>query len=132
MHTIRGFMKNIYRQLIDYLEKQDTPIKADNLALVLNVSVRSIKNYISDINKIYPNLISSSRNGYKLNNNHSIKPQNNNVLSIQDRIKYTITTLLQQIDGIDIDDLADELFVSTSTLKNYLIKVKRQDRKSVV
>ncbi len=109
-----------------------SPRTATYLADSLNVSVRSIKNYVSEINQEFSGTISSSNTGYAvdkvkikliLNNLESNIPQTSN-----ERIVYVINKLLKynMNKEINIYDLSDELYISLSTLKNDLNKVKRK------
>ena len=53
--------KELIRALFDL-----QPANTNLLANHLNVSVRSIKNYVREINEEYPEAIHSSREGYRL------------------------------------------------------------------
>ena len=57
-------MKNHLIQLIRILKQSEAPITSSSLANVLNVSPRSVKSYITEINETLPGTISSSRKGY--------------------------------------------------------------------
>lgn len=127
---MRSQCKQIIRLLLE-----NRPRSAANLAEELKVSVRSIKNYVREINDEYPDTISSSRNGYSVDQENALKilseatyhiPQNSN-----ERLVYIINSLLnsnkKQI--LDVYDLCDELYISLSTLKIELNKVKRALKK---
>ena len=122
-------MKEKQLLLIKALMDSSGWVTANALANILEVSSRSIKNYIAEINKDYHNTISSSREGYKINtikasnildDNQSLLPQ-----SSQDRVTY-ILILLVKGDPVDVFSVCDDLFISLSTLKNELKKVKRK------
>lgn len=118
-------------KLLNYLQAQDDWTTASQLSSKLNVSLRSIKNYISEIKEVDPNLIISSRNGYKVN-----KPEFQAFLKAVDslvpqtpdeRIDYIIFKLVKTNEKyIDIYDLSEEMYVSEATLKSDLYKVKRR------
>lgn len=123
---MRSQSKHIIRLLLE-----NHPRTSTNLAEELKVSVRSIKNYVREINDEYPDTISSSRKGYAVNQENALKilsessqhiPQNSS-----ERIVYIINSLLNNTKKqiLDVYDLCDELFISLSTLKNELNKVKR-------
>lgn len=124
-------MKAKYDKLIQILN-ENQPCTASILANKLNVSERSIKTYIHDINKQYPFTILSSRKGYSINN-ESISnlfddlkdqiPQTSN-----DRVVYILKKMIQHKinTAINIYDLCDEMYISLSTVKIELKKVKRK------
>lgn len=61
-------MKKKQTELLRYLSGQSHPIKSTELANALQISSRSVKNYVSDINFLYnKKIILSSRQGYQLN-----------------------------------------------------------------
>jgi lichenan operon transcriptional antiterminator len=116
-------------KLLNYLQSQDNWTTASQLSLKLNVSLRSIKNYISEIKETDSNLIISSGKGYKVNKpelqtflktTNSLIPQ-----SPDERIDYIIMELVKAKEKfIDIYDLCQEIYVSEATLKSDLHKVK--------
>jgi len=118
-------------KLLSYLQNQDDWTTSLQLSLKLNVSLRSIKNYISEIKKANPNLIISSRNGYKVNKpevqtfikaNDSLLPQ-----TPEERIDYIIIKLIKTIEeSVNIYDLSQEIYISEATLKVDLQKVKNK------
>ncbi len=120
-------MRKKQQELISYLYTSNQKVTADTLAKVLNLSVRTIKSYIAELNMSYPHLISSSNRGYTINKkqasfllhcDHDI-PQD-----YEGRYIYIVKKmLLQKQDYIDIFDLCDELFISYSTLKKDLHKM---------
>ena len=57
-------MRNQQIQLIKILQNSDAPITSSTLANALNMSPRSIKSYINEINEMLPETIASSRKGY--------------------------------------------------------------------
>ena len=61
-------MKKKQSELIKYLSENNKPVNSKELAHALNISSRSIKNYVHEINELYgKNIILSSRSGYELN-----------------------------------------------------------------
>lgn len=60
-------MRKKQQKLISYLYASNQKITADSLAKRLNLSVRTIKSYIAELNMSYPHLISSSNRGYIIN-----------------------------------------------------------------
>ncbi|OPJ62580.1 BglG family transcription antiterminator [Clostridium oryzae] len=116
-------------KVLNYLQNQDDWTTSLQLSLKLNVSLRSIKNYISEVKKENPDLIISSRNGYKVNKPevqiflkaaNSLIPQ-----TPEERIDYIIIKLVKIAEkSIDIYELSQEIYVSEATLKADLHKVK--------
>lgn len=122
-------MKPNQLKLIRILMEQPQSIKANLLAGKMGVSLRTIKSYIHEINEEFPETVISSRNGYNIctekakriiDNSHSHIPQTS-----KERVTYILNKLIRQKHAIDVYDLSDELYVSLSTLKNELNKVKR-------
>lgn len=121
-------MKNQQMQLIKILKEADAPITSSSLANALNVSPRSVKSYINEINETLPDTISSSRKGYLidktkadelLEESKSLIPQTKD-----ERVNYIINALIKR-GLVNTYDFCDELFVSYSTLKNDLVSVRR-------
>src|SRR5690554_2509888 len=103
---------------------EDKPRSAKYLAVKLEVSTRSINAYVAQINRIaMDTLIHSSSMGYFINKQEGIKvlssiketiPENYN-----ERVIYIIKKMFtNQNKKINIYDLAEELFVSESTIKS--------------
>ncbi|MBQ1323446.1 MAG: PRD domain-containing protein [Erysipelotrichaceae bacterium] len=121
-------MKKHLIQLIRILKQSEAPITSSSLANALNVSPRSVKSYITEINDTLPDTITSSRKGYVidkekaeelLNESKSLIPQTKD-----ERVSYIINRLIKQ-GVLNAYDLCDEMFVSYSTLKNDLVAVRR-------
>lgn len=112
------------------LEQQ--PATALMLAERMQVSVRSIKNYVREINEELQGTILSSRYGYRVNIEHVKKllnEQNDNVpQSSKERVIYILNQLLKHHNNepVNVYDLCDQMYISISTLKNELQKVKRK------
>lgn len=58
--------QNNQEELLNILSSTTNWISAKELATMLNVSERTIRNYIARTNKSHDNLIETSRNGYKI------------------------------------------------------------------
>lgn len=92
------------------------------------VSERSIKTYVSQINQISPGAIFSSPKGYVLNR-EKIEgtledPSESLPQTSKDRVNHIISTIIKT-GPQDSFELCDTLFISYSTLKAELRKVKR-------
>lgn len=113
------------------LESQ--PCTANTLADRLGVSVRSIKNYVHEINEEMPHTITSSREGYSIDV-HAAKEILNEGDEIRtpqtsdERVVFILNQLINhhKSEPVNIYDLCDEMYISLSTLKNELQKVKRR------
>ena len=115
-------------QIVRFLKDKDTPTTSVVLADELNVSPRSIKTYIGEINDLYPDSISSSRKGYMLDSEMAEKmlEESKSVIpqTSEERVAYIINRLVKK--GVtDAYDLCDEMFISYSTLKSDLVKVRK-------
>lgn len=123
-------MKPKYLTLIRCLLESNI-MTAKTLAERLGVSARSIKNYVQDINLEYPNCIISSREGYHIDMSIAKqaldKSQSHIPQTSKERVVYILSSLMNHNNNepVNIYDLSDEMYISLSTLKNELQKVKR-------
>ena len=118
--------------ILKFLSSQDSWVTSFSMSALLNISIRSIKSYISDINYLSPGLIESSRMGFFVNDKERLAkvisekkllfaPQ-----SSEDRKRYIFRKLLLEDGNYDLDKLADELCISSLTLMNELPKIKTE------
>lgn len=130
-------MNKKHSQLINYLLEQNTPITSNNLADILEVSVRSIKNYITEINNNQYGLkvISSTKKGYLINKVVakkilSFSKVNNGIpKNYTERSFYIIKQfLINNFLYLDLYELCDTLYVSYSTLKTDIAKMNKTFR----
>lgn len=110
------------RAFLNYLEAQNDWITASALANHFKVSTRTIRNYVSAINKD-KQIISASQNGYKLMTRE--RQENTPSSQTQDtpskRINLILKELIINTEGLDIFDLSEKIFVSTSTIENDIV-----------
>lgn len=125
-------MKKKEQELLNYLSEFSKPIRSAEIANALDISVRSIKNYVHNINSLYgKNIILSSRNGYELNlqNNYSLVLTNSSQQipqTLEERSFFIIKQLvLNHSAHIEIFDLCDSLCVSYSTVKSIISKMNK-------
>lgn len=125
-------MKKKEQELLNYLSEFNKPIRSAEIANALDISVRSVKNYVHNINSLYgKNIILSSRNGYELNlqNNYSLVLTNSSdhiPQTLEERSFFIIKQLvLNHSVQIEIFDLCDSLCVSYSTVKSIISKMNK-------
>lgn len=119
--------EKLVRLLLDH-----QPATAQVLAERMQVSVRSIKNYVREINNELKGTVQSSRDGYHIDLNNVkklLKEQTDNVpQSSKERVIYILNQLLNHHNNepVNVYDLCEQMYISMSTLKNELQKVKRK------
>lgn len=124
-------MRNKKLDVLTYLQKNATWKTASEISAALGYSVRSIKSYICDLNSLMPDMILSSHKGFLLHNlefaNKLINTQNNGLPQTkEERISYIIKKLVAEDTPYNLDQLADDLFVSPLTLQNELFTLKTE------
>ena len=114
-------MRAVHRQLIRSLVS-NSPQTAATLAETLDVSVRSVRTYVREINTSCPGILTSTPVGYTIDRNLAadvLKTDDGERFgSSKERSDYIVNHLIVQPDGdpIDLWDLCDEMSVSMSTL----------------
>ncbi len=120
-----------YKRLLRLLSRSQL-MTSTELANALGVSVRTVKTYVRAINEDWPGAISSSRAGYRLDTEVARPLFSGTTERIpqtsDERVVYIIDRLIDNDADphIDVHDLCDELYISLSTLKNDLTKVKKK------
>lgn len=120
--------------LIDYLRTKDYAT-SEEMANYLTVSKRTIKKDLDrlkkNINSVNEYLISTPSKGYYLNKSYCFEVEGrvlsrdkDLILNNYDRVAYLIQKLLLLGVPIRYEDLADELFISVSSLKQDMSKVR--------
>lgn len=119
-------MNEISNKIIAFLEQHNNWTTSKELSTEFQLSTRTIKKYISDINISSPNLIESSRQGYRINsqilNNLRTELNQNNIIpqTPEERLNYILKTLLikkHSQNQANIYDFMNELYVSESTFR---------------
>lgn len=124
-------MRTVEKELIKILRQEKTAT-AKTLSAKLEVSLRSVKNYVQSINRQFPEAIISSNRGYALNQDvvqKMMKSQTSLVPQTSyERIVYVENRLLNHdaAGSLNLYDLCDEIFVSYSTLKKEISSIKRE------
>lgn len=127
-------IRNKCKELIKIMLDNESYMTASQLAALLNVSERSVKNYISEINNLENGIVISSRKGYTIVEEKAKEllydtsqqlPQTSS-----ERVNYIITKIItNDANGdkkTDLYELADNLHVSYETIKKDLPKVKNR------
>ncbi|MGT2784028.1 BglG family transcription antiterminator [Streptococcus merionis] len=120
-------MNKKQEQLLQLLSEHTT-LTASALAHYLSVSVRTVKNYVKEINEEFPNTVISSHSGYSIANclpRYIFQEQTSNQ-TVEERHSHILIKILSAERPVDAFDLADDLFVSYSTLQTDLRKIRKQ------
>ncbi|MGB7594377.1 MAG: BglG family transcription antiterminator [Erysipelotrichaceae bacterium] len=121
-------MKSKVLLFLTILNDADDWMTANQLSAKTDISVRTIKNYVSEINALEPGTILSSQSGYKIDKEKSdlyMKKTDSPISQgSQERVNHLITRLIKSKTPLDIYDVSDELFVSLSTVKSDLPKIR--------
>lgn len=118
-------MKINEKKLIKMMKEAPDWVTATYIADTFHVSTRTIRNYIKQVNALYPDLIESSYKGYRLypNNDYEliqpIQKEDN-----RERQIYILKRLVNASNNISVYDLADELYISDSQFNRDLNSVK--------
>lgn len=101
-------------------------LTAAQLSDHLSCSVRSIKTAVSNLNELYPESIISSRNGYRLGSKIPQLPDtaSHSPETSEERKAFILRKLLLEEPEMNIELLAEKLFISFSTLSNELPQLK--------
>lgn len=117
------------KELLQILVNAEGRMTSRELACHLNVSSRTVRNYIGVINSEHKNLIKSSNKGYILDRGRAKKLITESTLSIpvtqDDRVLFILKRLVQT-GSIDIYDISEALMVSPETIKKDLSLVKEK------
>lgn len=116
--------KDKLNELIYVLKNSSSWLSSATLSKIIGVSERTVRNYINEINENQNGIIQSSKNGYRIIEEHQDIPTKA-ISEIDERSSLVLSKLLVAKDGISAFDLADELHVSESTIMNNVIpKIK--------
>ena len=125
-------MKKKLKELLAYLSQQQYASTSTEIANALQISTRSVKNYVSEINALYnKKIIFSSRNGYELNHQVScdllLKKEEEILPQTSDeRASYIVRQLvIEHTSHLDLFDLCEYLCVSYSTIKSDIAKMNK-------
>lgn len=120
-----------YFPLIQCLVRQDDWVTSSYLSVQLDISIRTVKSYVGAIQDEQPLLIESSPKGYRIDktmalallaSTHQIVPQ-----TPGERQRFLAHRLIEQNNQpLDIYDIAEEIYVSDSTIKADLRKLRKK------
>ena len=120
-----------HRNLIRCLPQDGSLVTAKELAARLDVSVRSVKSYISEISAELPHFIESTRKGYRANfdffSEKELYSENSYPDTQQKRILYMIRRLLEnRPHTLSIVDFEAEMLVGDATIRKDLPAMRRK------
>lgn len=113
----------------------ENPSNAARLSDILDVSIRTIRTYVKQINEVHDGMIISSQDGYTVNRKLAFQALQTDEKRLpqtkEERVSFIITQLLnvQKNKSVCIFDLEDELFVSESTMRKDLKSIARKLKK---
>ena len=117
--------------IIKILLNSVEPVSSLALSQEIGCSTKTIQNEIKEINKELKNceIVSIRGVGYKIEGNLDDIDIKNSDLYNYDRVEYIIKKIINisstEKDTIKLEDLADSMYVSLSTVKNDLKEVKK-------
>lgn len=122
-------MKQIEKDLLIYLLSHNDWHTSSFLSTKFDISVRTVKNYIANINEAYPHTIEAGRNGYRILNSENAQillndEENGIPQDVENRRNYILKKLLIEGSNLDLDELANEMCISSLTLNNELRAIK--------
>ncbi|MCR5397837.1 MAG: HTH domain-containing protein [Lachnospiraceae bacterium] len=115
-----------HRQIIDVLRTKQEYITGNELASLLNTTARTIRKDISQINEALKptgiQVLSKHRYGYMLDVPNpealaAITQSTESFLSRPERMRYIAYTLFLHDDFVNLDELADMMYISKTTLE---------------
>ena len=117
--------------IIKILLNSVEPVSSLALSQEIGCSTKTIQNEIKEVNKELKNceIVSIRGIGYKIEGNLDDIDIKNSDLYDYDRVEYIIKKIINlsstDKDTIKLEDLADSMYVSLSTVKNDLKEVKK-------
>ena len=116
-------------KLLQYLLNSEEFVPSIELQTFLNVSRRSVINYINDLNTENNGLILSSQKGYKITNKKIVqelmKKENSMIASCYEERKIELLhRIILGNEKIDIDDAADSFYISSSCMRSDILRLK--------
>lgn len=123
------------RKLLNYIQNQKSYVTGTELATYLQVSPRTIRNDITEINSKLLNrkiqIISVRSKGYTLEASNpetlnNFSNSNNTFLTREDRVRYIAFKLCLSDSQINVYDFESEMFISHTTLEHDLQALRKK------
>lgn len=116
-------------QLLKILSDASQSISSAALANMLGTSERTVRNYIKAINEEGKAVITSSREGYRLESHTASLDTLPN--EAESRVWKVLSDLLTSKEGVNAFDEAEALYVSSSTILNTVIPQVKEIAKEI-
>ena len=116
--------------LLDFLLTQKRTVPTRELQNVLEISRRTVINYVSEINSFEPNTIISTNQGYRCVDSAGARKVLQELQasrafdSFEKRRSFLLQELLLKSAHPTLDELADRMFISPATLNNELSRLR--------
>lgn len=116
--------------LLNYLLTQKRTVPNRELQSVLTVSRRTVINYVNEINSLAPDTVFSSSQGYRCIDSPTVRKlmqefhNAQSFDSFEKRSSFLFRELMLKSSHPTLDELADAMFISPSTLSNELIRIR--------
>ncbi|EAF8226848.1 PRD domain-containing protein [Listeria monocytogenes] len=114
------------KEILAYLHKQENKwVTSNELAAFCECTTRTIRNNISKINEVTPNLIRSAKQGYQINQRIPFELQTESDVT-ERKSKLLLELIKNSTKGVDLFELADILYISEVTLKKDIQQLKNE------
>lgn len=119
-------MRENYARLLIQLQKNPNGIGGSQLAENLNVSTRTIRNYVKDLNDNYLSegkILADSKNGYILQGSINNLTETDQLI-FEQRAFFIIKQLLSADGTVTYEQIAEQLHYSVQTIRNDIYKIQ--------
>lgn len=119
-------------ELLEYLLTQKRTVSNRELQAALTISKRTVINCVKELNSLTPNIIHSSNQGYLCPNSSAAQETIGKLQSTQlfdnysKRWDYLFKELLLKATHPSLEELADQMYISTATLNNELGRLRNE------
>ena len=90
-------MKKKHDELVHIIRQQKQPISSTQLARLLNVTPRSVKNYVAAIQEEFPDLIAAGPRGYRIDTDKVIFRRHTRSAALISSGSFSLTTRRKSI-----------------------------------
>lgn len=123
-------MQAKYIPLLKFLLEKDSWVPASALSEHLDISVRTARNYVYELNTSYPDIIRSSSQGYRIHSELAAKVLQESKSGIpqtsRERAAYIMNRVVKNQEPVSIYDLCDELFISPTSLRSIFSRIRKK------